>query len=96
MNLPLGTRVGLWIRVSSDSQVRDESPAVHLVRAQEYAEAQGWEVVDIYRLKTELKQLRQGKKRWAEAYQAGARMTEIFLGKYTNEKSQEQNSWPIA
>lgn len=43
-------KVGLWIRVSSDMQVRDESPEVHLKRAQDYAKDRGWEVVETYRL----------------------------------------------
>lgn len=42
--------VGIWIRVSTDMQVQDESPEHHLRRAQLYAEAKGWNVVTIYRL----------------------------------------------
>ena len=45
-----GKRVGLWIRVSSDMQVRDESPEVHLKRANDYATDRGWEVAEVYRL----------------------------------------------
>lgn len=43
-------RVGVWVRVSSADQVRDESPEVHLSRARAYAEAHGWEVAAVYRL----------------------------------------------
>lgn len=42
--------VGIWIRVSTDFQVKDESPETHQKRAQLYAEAKGWNVVEIYRL----------------------------------------------
>ncbi len=48
--LPPGTNVGLWVRVSSDGQVRDESPAVHLARARDYADLNGWVVVEVYQL----------------------------------------------
>ncbi len=43
-------RVGIWIRVSTDKQVEDESPEHHEKRARLYAEAKGWEVTEIYRL----------------------------------------------
>jgi len=43
--------VGIWIRVSTDFQVKDESPEHHERRARAYVEAkQGWEAVEIYRL----------------------------------------------
>lgn len=42
--------VGIWIRVSTDMQVQDESPEHHEKRARNYAEAKGWNVVTIYRL----------------------------------------------
>ena len=42
--------VGLWIRVSTEMQVQDESPEHHEKRAKMYAEAKGWNVVTIYRL----------------------------------------------
>jgi site-specific DNA recombinase len=50
ITLPPGTRAACWVRVSSDGQVRDESPAVHLQRTQEYCELQGWPVVEVYQL----------------------------------------------
>lgn len=50
ITLPPGTRAACWVRVSSDGQVRDESPAVHLQRTQEYCELQGWPVVEVYKL----------------------------------------------
>jgi len=43
-------KVGIWIRVSTDLQVKDESPEHHERRAKAYVEAKGWEVVEIYRL----------------------------------------------
>jgi len=43
-------RVGIWIRVSTEDQVRGESPETHERRAQLYAEAKGWNVVEVYRL----------------------------------------------
>lgn len=42
--------IGIWIRVSTDFQVQDESPEHHEKRARIYAEAKGWNVVTIYRL----------------------------------------------
>ena len=35
-------RVGIWIRVSTEDQVRGESPETHERRARLYAEAKGW------------------------------------------------------
>ena len=43
-------RVGIWLRVSTEDQVKGESPEHHLARAQAYAEAKDWKVVEIYRL----------------------------------------------
>lgn len=43
-------RVGIWIRVSTEDQVRGESPEHHEKRARAYAEARGWEVVEVFRL----------------------------------------------
>lgn len=45
-----GKRVGIWIRVSTDDQVRGESPEHHERRARLYAEAKGWDVIEVYRL----------------------------------------------
>ena len=42
--------VGIWIRVSTEDQVRGESPEVHEKRARMYAEARGWKVREVYRL----------------------------------------------
>ena len=42
--------VGIWIRVSTEDQVRGESPEHHAHRARAYATAKGWEVVTEYRL----------------------------------------------
>jgi len=43
-------QVGIWIRVSTEDQVRGESPETHERRARLYAEAKGWNVVEVYRL----------------------------------------------
>src|ERR1035437_10107118 len=42
--------LGIWIRVSTEDQVRGESPETHERRARLYAEAKGWNVVKVYRL----------------------------------------------
>jgi len=42
--------VGIWIRVSTEDQVRGESPEHHEKRARAYAEAKGWNVAEVYRL----------------------------------------------
>lgn len=43
-------RVGVWIRVSTEDQVRGESPEHHERRARAYAESRDWTVVEVYRL----------------------------------------------
>lgn len=43
-------KVGIWIRVSTDFQVKDESPEHHEKRARYYAEAKDWDVAEVYRL----------------------------------------------
>ncbi len=43
-------RVGLWIRVSTEDQVKGESPEHHEARARAYADLKGWNVVAVYRL----------------------------------------------
>jgi len=43
-------RVGIWIRVSTEDQVKGESPEHHERRARLYAEAKGWNVIEVYRL----------------------------------------------
>ncbi len=42
--------VGIWIRVSTDDQAKGESPEHHEKRARAYAEAKGWNVVEVYHL----------------------------------------------
>ncbi len=42
--------VGIWLRVSTEDQVRGESPETHERRARLYAEAKGWHVAEVYRL----------------------------------------------
>lgn len=43
-------RVGLWIRVSSEGQVKDESPEHHEKRGRLYADAKGWDIIEVYKL----------------------------------------------
>lgn len=42
--------IGIWIRVSTEMQVKGESPEHHEKRARLYAEAKGWNVAEVYRL----------------------------------------------
>ena len=42
--------IGIWIRVSTEDQVKGESPEHHERRARGYAEAKGWHVAEVYRL----------------------------------------------
>ncbi len=42
--------VGIWIRVSTEDQVKGESPEHHERRARLYAEARGWNVREVYQL----------------------------------------------
>lgn len=43
-------RVGIWIRVSTEDQVRGESPETHERRARAYAESKDWAAIELYRL----------------------------------------------
>ena len=43
-------RIGIWLRVSTEDQVKGESPEHHEERARAYALAKGWSVVEVYRL----------------------------------------------
>jgi site-specific DNA recombinase len=43
-------RVGIWLRVSTEDQVKGESLETHERRARAYAESRGWNVVQVYRL----------------------------------------------
>ena len=47
---PASKIVGIWVRVSTEDQVRGESPEIHERRARMYAEARGWHVREVYRL----------------------------------------------
>ncbi|HUI28845.1 MAG TPA: recombinase family protein [Candidatus Acidoferrales bacterium] len=42
--------VGIWIRVSTEDQVKGESPEHHEKRAKYYAESKGWDVKEVYHL----------------------------------------------
>lgn len=42
--------IGIWIRVSTDFQVKDDSPEHHERRARMYAESKGWDIKEVYRL----------------------------------------------
>jgi len=43
-------RIGIWLRVSTDEQAQGSSPEHHLRRAEAYAEAKDWQVVEVYDL----------------------------------------------
>jgi site-specific DNA recombinase len=43
-------RIGIWIRVSTDMQVKDDSPEHHEQRARYYAQSKDWQVLEVYRL----------------------------------------------
>lgn len=43
-------KVGIWLRVSTEDQVKGESPAHHESRARMYAEMKGWDVATVYNL----------------------------------------------
>jgi len=42
--------VGIWIRVSTEDQIKGESPEHHEKRACFYAESKGWQVKEVYHL----------------------------------------------
>ncbi|HYD21904.1 MAG TPA: recombinase family protein [Flavipsychrobacter sp.] len=42
--------IGIWIRVSTDFQVKDDSPEHHEKRATLYAQSKDWDIQEIYRL----------------------------------------------
>ncbi len=51
VQFPVDTKsVGIWIRVSTEDQVKGESPEHHLERARAYAQARGWNVKEVYDL----------------------------------------------
>jgi site-specific DNA recombinase len=43
-------RVGIWIRVSTEQQVKDESPEHHERRARAFIDSKEWQVIEVYRL----------------------------------------------
>lgn len=45
-----GKRVGIWIRVSTEQQAKGDSPEHHEIRARQYADMKGWNVVEVYDL----------------------------------------------
>lgn len=46
----MAKRVGIWIRVSTEDQAQGESPKHHKMRAEGYATAKDWQVVEVYDL----------------------------------------------
>jgi site-specific DNA recombinase len=42
--------VGIWLRVSTEDQVRGESLEIHEARARSYADSKGWRVAEVYSL----------------------------------------------
>src|SRR5712692_89356 len=47
---PRPKEVGIWIRVSTEDQVKGESPEHHEKRARYYAESKEWNVKEVYQL----------------------------------------------
>jgi site-specific DNA recombinase len=45
-----GKQIGIWLRVSTEDQVKGESLDVHEARARSYADSKGWTVAEVYRL----------------------------------------------
>ena len=43
-------QVGIWLRVSTEDQVRGESLEIHEHRARSYAESKGWQIKEVYSL----------------------------------------------
>jgi site-specific DNA recombinase len=43
-------KVGVWIRVSTDEQAQGDSPEHHRKRAEQYAEFNHWEILEVYDL----------------------------------------------
>ncbi|MEE1946389.1 recombinase family protein [Pedobacter sp. KR3-3] len=43
-------RVGIWVRVSTEFQVAEDSPEVHEQRARYYIQSRDWHVAEVYRL----------------------------------------------
>jgi site-specific DNA recombinase len=43
-------QIGIWLRVSTDDQVKGESLDVHEARARSYADSKGWSITEVYRL----------------------------------------------
>ncbi len=48
--MAIARSVGIWIRVSTEDQVKGESPEHHEHRARSYADMRGWKVAEVYRL----------------------------------------------
>ena len=46
----MNKKVGIWVRVSTDMQVKGESPKHHEERARMYAKIKEWDVVEVYSL----------------------------------------------
>jgi site-specific DNA recombinase len=44
------SRVGIWVRVSTEQQAEGDSPEHHLLRAQAYADGRGWQVIEVYQM----------------------------------------------
>jgi site-specific DNA recombinase len=47
---PPPKQVGIWLRVSTEDQVRGESLDIHEARARSYADMKGWQVAEVYSL----------------------------------------------
>lgn len=50
MNNNHSKSIGIWVRVSTEDQVKGESPEHHERRARYYAESKNWDVKEVYLL----------------------------------------------
>ena len=72
-----GKQIGIWLRVSTEDQVKGESLDVHEARARSYADSKGWRVAETYRLEAV------SGKRVADHPEARRMLTDIKRGHVT-------------
>jgi site-specific DNA recombinase len=72
-----GKQIGIWLRVSTEDQVKGESLDVHEARARSYADSKGWTIAEVYRLEAV------SGKRVADHPEARRMLTDIKRGHVT-------------
>lgn len=72
-----GKNIGIWLRVSTEDQVKGESLDVHEARARSYADSKGWTITEVYRLEAV------SGKRVADHPEARRMLTDIKRGHVT-------------